>query len=262
MKTKIGIIGGSGMLGGAISSALLENPPFDALDLWMSNRSGKAPEFAAHENVHITCDNQHLVEACDIVILSVPPAHFADLKIDATDRLVVSVMAGITMNALKDETRAKRVVRAMSSPAAALKLAYSPWVASADVSERDRDVINKMFGAIGATDELADEAHLNHFTAMTGPVPGFVAYYAQCMVDHAIAQGIAPGIADRAVRQLFLASGRMLAEGQATPAEQVREMVDYAGTTAAGLNAMIESDLSDAISDGLLAAARKAEEMA
>ncbi len=231
------------------------------LSFGVSNRSGKAQAFAAHQNVHVTRDSQQVVDACDIVILSVPPAHFADVKISATDRLLISVMAGITMDTLKEKTGAKRIVRAMSSPAAAQKLAYSPWVASADVSASEREAVNKMFGAIGTTDELAEEAHLNHFTAMTGPVPGFVAYYAQCMVDHATAQGIAPDIADRAVRQLFLASGRMLAEGQATPAEQVREMVDYAGTTAAGLNAMIESDLSEAISDGLLAAARKAEEM-
>jgi len=261
MRVSIVIIGGSGMLGGAMSSALLNQSPFDELTLWIANRSGQAPAFASHKNVRITKDSQQLVDACDIVILCVPPAHFDDLQINAPNCLVISVMAGITLEELQQATKSMRVVRAMSSPAAALGLAYSPWFASEDVSDKDKHIIAEIFGALGTTDELADEAHLNHFTAMTGPVPGFVAYFAQCMVEHAVKQGIAPEIADRAVRQLFLASGRMLAEDSATPAEQVQAMVDYAGTTAAGLTTMIDSDLSDAISEGLMAAARKAEEM-
>ncbi|WP_424983599.1 pyrroline-5-carboxylate reductase family protein [Maritalea sp. S77] len=261
MAVSIGIIGGSGMLGGAMSSALLSQPIIEDLQLWISNRSGKVPEFESRQNVHVTSDNQQLVDACDIVILCVLPAHFADLQIDAAKCLVISVMAGGTVRDLQQATGSSRIVRAMSSPAAALSLAYSPWFASADVSAADKEMVTKIFSALGTTDELTVEAHLNHFTAMTGPVPGFVAYFAQCMVDHAVKQGIAPEIADRAVRQLFLASGRMLAEDEATPAEQVQAMVDYAGTTAAGLTNMIDSDLSDAISAGLTAAARKAEEM-
>ncbi|MCF4099572.1 pyrroline-5-carboxylate reductase family protein [Maritalea mediterranea] len=261
MTTTIGLIGGSGALGGALATALLQQEPFADLDLWISNRSGAAPEFASHDNVYVTSDNQKLVTACDIVFLSVPPAQFKKLKIDARDRLVISVMAGITIEDIAEATGASRIVRAMSSPAAAKGLAYSPWVATAKVTSKDREAVRKIFSAAGITDELEEESHLNHFTAMTGPVPGFVAYFAQCMVDHAVKQGIAPEIAERAVRQLFLASGQFLADETATPAEQVQAMVDYAGTTAAGLTNMIESDLSDAISEGLLAAARKAEQM-
>ncbi len=57
-----------------------------------------------------------------------------------------------------------------------------------------------IFDACGRTDEVEQEAHIECFTAMTGPVPGFVAFYAKAMVDYATAQGIAPEIADRAVK--------------------------------------------------------------
>ena len=93
---------------------------------------------------------------------------------------------------------------------------------------------------------------------MTGPVPGFVAYFAQCMVDHATSQGIAPDVADRAIRQLFVAAGTMLAADRPSPADHVSWMIEYAGTTAAGLIEMERSTLSKTISDGLLAAADKA----
>lgn len=254
----IGIIGGSGMLGSAISSALLGSAAFEHAHFWVSNRSGTASGGEQSSIVQVTADNQELVDACDVIILSVPPARFPDIDIRAPDRLIISVMAGVTIDEIKSKTAAVRVARAMSSPAASLSLAYSPWKASAEVTSDDRDTVRKIFEACGTTDEVFDEAQLDHFTALTGPVPGFVAYFAKCMVDHATSQGIAPDVADRAIRQLFLAGGTMLAADKASPADHVRWMIDYAGTTAAGLIAMERSTLSKTISDGLLAAADKA----
>lgn len=253
----VGIIGGSGMLGSAISSALLGSGSFEQSNFWVSNRSGNAPGGEQSSTIHFTKDNQELVDTCDVIILSVPPARFPDIDICAHDKLVISVIAGVTIDEMKSETAAVRVVRAMSSPAASLSMAYSPWIASDEVTSDDKVIVRRIFGACGATDEIFDEQQLDHFTAMTGPVPGFVAYFAKCMVDHATSQGIAPDVADRAIRQLFLAGGTMLAADSASPADQVRWMIEYAGTTAAGLIVMERSTLAKAISDGLLAAADK-----
>lgn len=97
---------------------------------------------------------------------------------------------------------------------------------------------------------------------MTGPVPWFVAYYADCMVEYAVKHGIDPTIADRAVRQLFRASGVVLSESEASPGEHVQEMVAYAGTTAAGLKAMKTSPLAASIEHGLEAAYQKTQHIA
>lgn len=255
----LGIIGGSGMLGAALLRAVLRQEGWQGgWQVTISNRSGRAPDWAA--GVAVTTSNVELVAGCDTVLLSLPPAVFAEMDLDLSGKLVISVMAGVDLEALQAQTGASRVVRAMSSPAAGQGLAYSPWVASAAVDRADRQRVTQLFEACGATDEIVEEPLLDHFTAMTGPVPGFVAFFAEAMINHAIVQGIPPEIADRAIRQLFLASGQMLAEG-ASAAEHVQEMVDYAGTTAAGLEAMRASPLSDLISAGLTAAAQKAREV-
>ena len=150
----------------------------------------------------------------------------------------------------------------MSNPAAELGLAYSPWCASAGVTDEDRDTARSLFETCGLTDEVPNEEQIDRFTALTGPVPGFVAYYAECMVAYAVKHGIDPAIAVRAVRQLFHASGVMLAESEASPDEHVREMIDYAGTTAAGLEAMKISTLADSIEQGLDAAYQEAQRIA
>ena len=255
---KIGIIGGSGMLGRAIAHALLDRMALPAAGLWIANRSGGKAGFEQFPDIQVTTDNARLGEACDIVILSVPPTMAPGIGIEVPGKLVISVMAGVTLDRLQALTGSDRVVRAMSSPAAELGLAYSPWAASPAIGPADRDIVTRIFSACGVTDEIEDESQLDHFTAMTGPVPGFVAFYADCMIDYAVKAGIAPAIADRAVRQLFFSAGAMLAHGQASPADHVQQMVDYAGTTAAGLEAMRASPIRDAIAEGLDAAVQKA----
>jgi pyrroline-5-carboxylate reductase len=159
-------------------------------------------------------------------------------------------MAGVSIEQIEQQTSAQRVLRAMSSPAAEIGLAYSPWCASDGVTDKDRDTARGLFEACGLTDEVPNEEQIDLFTALTGPVPGFVAYYAECMVEYAIA--------DRAMRQLFHASGVMLAQSEAAPSEHVREAIAYAGTTAAGLEAMKVSTLAASIEQGLNAAFQKA----
>ena len=257
----LGIVGGSGALGGAIAEALIAKGAVAPGGLWIASRSGSRPSFAGAEALQVVRAPQELVGRCETILLSVPPAAVDALALEAGDRLVVSVMAGITLARLAAVSGAARVVRAMSSPAAALGLAYSPWCAGAGATAADKATARQLFVACGETDEVADERQLDHFTAMTGPVPGFVAYYADCMVRYAVKQGIEPAVAERAIRQLFKASGVLLSQAEASPAEQVQAMIDYAGTTAAGLEAMEDSPLEAAIERGLEAAVRKARRM-
>lgn len=249
---KVGLIGGSGMLGRAIARAL-----WDAgLDLTISNRSGTAP----FEHVPVLTNNQTLAEMSDVVVYCVPPAAAKDAHIDAPGTLVISVMAGVTRSDLTDMTGSTRVVRAMCSPAAANRRAFSPWCVSQDVTESDRAIVSRLFSACGETDEVPDEAQIELFTALTGPVPGFVAQMAAMTADYAVSKGVSPAVADRAVRQLFLAAGEMMATGP-TPAAHVQEMIDYAGTTAAGLLAIEQSSFREALAHGFDAAIAKTRSM-
>ncbi len=249
------------MLGSAIAQALLKSGIVEAGDLWISNTRGALPDADALPGVQVTSDNDALADVCDTVILSVPPSAAASLRIAASNRLVISVMAGVTLAGLQGITGAERSVRAMSSPAAAFRAAYSPWMASPGVTAADRARVTDIFGACGLTDEIHDEALFDHFTAMTGPVPGFVAFFADCMVEHAEKSGIPPDIAERAIRQLFLSAGAMLSQGEASPGDHVTSMIDYAGTTAAGLVSMRDSPIAASIAEGLDAAARQARSM-
>jgi pyrroline-5-carboxylate reductase len=260
--TAFGIIGGTGQLGSAIAKALLKTKTISPDRLWIANRSGARGPFAQWPKVNITTDMSELAAACGTILLAVPPALFPQVALEADDRLLLSVMAGVTIAQMAKQTGARRIIRAMSSPAAELSLAYSPWCASPAVTEADRTTARALFEACGKTDEIGNEDQIDYFTALTGPVPGFVAFFADSMIADAVGRGVPKEIADRAVRQLFHAAGVMLDGSDRSPAEHVEAMIAYAGTTAAGMLALRDSHLDTAIGQGLEAAYRRARTIA
>lgn len=254
---RLGLVG-CGQLGGAIGRALLRAAYVAPKDLLIANRSGSQAGFEDFAGIGWTTELQALADASDIILLAVPPAAARGLRFDAAGKLIVSVMAGVDTAQLSAMSGSSRVVRAMSNPAAEIGLAYSPFFAAPTVGAEDKSTVRGIFLACGATDEVPNEDQIDVFTAVTGPVPGFVAFFAEAMSAYAVENGVDPIIADRAVRQLFLAGGRLLADSPASPADHVQAMIDYAGTTAAGLNDMTSSGVARAIANGLEAARLRA----
>lgn len=252
---RIGILG-AGALGGAIARGLLGARAMrpDALEL--TSRSGTWSGARAHPDVAVGTDAQAMAERSRAVILALPPAAMAGLSLDLSGRLVISVMAGIPASRIAALTGATRVVRAMSSPAAARRLAYSPFWTAPGCEHGDASRVLAILDALGLADRVASEAQIDAFTAMTGPVPGFVAVFAAAMVRFAESRGVEPGIAERAIRQLFIAGADAMLTGR--PQDHVRAMLDYAGTTAAGIEAMRAAGLDRAVDTGLAAAEARA----
>ncbi len=93
----IGIVGGSGALGSAIARALIRDRFVTPERLWISNRSGNPSGFEEWPGTRFTTRNQELVDACQTVLLSVPPHLASSVGINADERLIISVMAGVSI---------------------------------------------------------------------------------------------------------------------------------------------------------------------
>lgn len=121
----LGIIGGTGWLGGAIAKAVLAKALLPAGNLVISNRSGSHP--LAQQGACLVTDNQDLVDRSDVIIIAVRPEHFTSLNINATGKTVISLMAGIKAQAIIAQTSAAAVVRAMPNAAVEIEQSFTPW---------------------------------------------------------------------------------------------------------------------------------------
>lgn len=256
---RLGLIGATGWLGGALGQAVARAGVVAPGDLTVLNRRGPTQAYDAWPDVVWARDVAELVARSDAVILATRPEDFAGLDLRAPGRLVVSLMAGIGMARLAET--GGRVVRAMPNAAAELGRSYTPWVAAEDVTEADRAFLRAVLGTIGGEDELGGEAQIEYLTGLSGSGAAYPALMAAVMLGHAREAGLSPRIAARAVEAVVCEGGALLA-GRIDGAEDLVEAYRaYRGTTAAGLEAAETGGFRGAIRAALTAAAARAVAM-
>jgi len=250
---RVGIIGGAGWLGTAIAKALVGSGTVPTKRLICSFRSSK-PENSV--DCRWTPDNSELVENSDVIILAVRPADWSAIDVDAAGKLVVSVMAGVTVDSIKQKTGSTRVARALPNAAAEVSYSYTPFFAA---EPSDGDVVGILFRSCGEVDPVTVEEHIDYFTAMSGSGAAFPALLAEAMMNDAVARGVPSDVARRAAQLTIVGAGRLQEHNGASPAETVKSFIDYNGTTAAGIVAMRQGGFDSAVGSGLEAAFRKAK---
>ncbi|MBD0416992.1 pyrroline-5-carboxylate reductase family protein [Oryzicola mucosus] len=258
----VGIVGGAGWLGSAIATRGLSAGVLSSKSLLIiSSRSPRGNRFANWPEIVWTADNEELSRRADIVVLSVRPHQFRDISLNLEGRLVISVMAGISLETLKRRLNADRIVRAMPNAAAEIGRSYSPWVATGNVTASDRLFVSSLMAACGEEDEVGMEAHLDYLTGLSGSGPAFPALLASSMLSHAETAGIPSHVAEKAVRGVVCGASRLIDSDEFMPNSTVESFLNYRGTTAAALHEMIRAGFSDAVHAGLRAAALSVADM-
>lgn len=256
----VGVIGGAGWLAGALLRPALAKGVVRPEDLILSSRRPAVAGFEAWPAIRTTTDNRALAARSDVVILSVRPEDLAGVEADLKGKLVISVMARMPMADIAGRFGCDRIVRTMPNASAEQALSFTPWFTSPEVTGDDKAFVSAFFGASGIAREVPREPDIDYFTGLTGSGFAFPALMARAMIEHAVDNGIAPELADVAVRQLMLGAGTYVSVQRQTAAEIVKEFIDYGGTTAAGLTAMIERGSDDVVKAGLDAAWKRALE--
>lgn len=254
---RIGFIGGNGWLGNAIASAAVASGAIAGDRLILSGRSDKRGALPV-PGAHLTRDNAELVLAADVVVLCVPPQDFHALDIDASAKLVISVMAGVTAREITARSGAREVVRAIPNAAASIRRSFTPWYAVPGVSGAHKQVVQNLFDACGEGAEVPEESHIDYCVGMTGSGAAFPALLAQAMIAHATSQGLPLAFAQRAAKGVVAGASQLFAGEDADTAAIVQGMIDYRGTTAAALQTMLDNGFNRAVALGLDAASAKA----
>jgi pyrroline-5-carboxylate reductase len=246
----LGIIGGTGWLGRAIAEALLETGFISPANLLVSNRTGNG---AWRPEVRVLADNQQLVMLSDVVVLSIRPEQFHDLQLDASGKLVISLMAGIPAAAISAATGAE-VVRAMPNAAVEIRQSYTPWFSASSLDEQDRRWVQRLFECVGAADEVPSEDCIDYLSALSGTGPAFAAMLHRALASQAVAAGIPEAIAQRAAQGVVVGGGQMLASRD--PREMIEALMAYRGVTAAVLQSMADQGIDAIVGRALQAGAQ------
>ncbi|WP_221801906.1 pyrroline-5-carboxylate reductase family protein [Oceanobacter mangrovi] len=249
----VGILGGNGWLGTAFGQNALRSGLLQPEQLLIS-RSRRGWQYQQWPAVRCADDLQEMLPHVDVLVLSVRPQDFAALQFDAGERLVISLMACVSMAELQQRCGTEQVVRAMPNAAAEFQQSYTPWLASDAVSSEQKQWLQQWLAASGEAAEISSERQLDYLTGLTGSGPAFPALLASTMINNAVAQGLSEQQAQQAVITTLAGACHILQQGPDSPQQLVDHFMGYRGTTTEGLLAMQGAGLTAAVEAGLAAA--------
>jgi pyrroline-5-carboxylate reductase len=170
--------------------------------------------------------------------------------------LILSIMAGVTLNGLGDRLGGtRRIVRSMPNTPAAIGHGITAAVTGSSVSADDRTLIDTLLRAVGAVVWLDEEADLDAVTAVSGSGPAYFFRFTEALAKAGEAAGLPADIAMRLARATFTGSAALAAARPETLAELRVEVTSPGGTTAAGLARMDADGAIDRLAAETVAAA-------
>ncbi len=199
----------------------------------------------------------------DVLVLAIKPQGWWDATAPLAEHagpatLVVSIMAGIGIDALRQRFPASPIIRAMPNMSAAIGQGVTALFTTA--GETAEAAGEALFSPAGTTVWLAAEADFDAVTAVSGSGPAYVFGFIEALAAAGMAAGLAPDLAMRLARGTVTGAAA-LAAVDATPAAELRARVTSpAGTTAAGL-AVLLPGLTPLLTETVTAAATRSRDM-
>jgi pyrroline-5-carboxylate reductase len=207
------------------------------------------------------------VGAAATLVVALKPQTFRDAgamlkSFAASNSLVVSIMAGITIASIS-KVCGGSVVRAMPNTPAAIGRGITVAVAANNVSAPQRAVADALLRATGAVEWVDDENLMDAVTAVSGSGPAYIFLLAEELARAGVEAGLPEGLATKLARETVAGSGELLHRSDAPSATLRQNVTSPGGTTAAALEVLMGPDgLQSLLIRAVAAATRRSKELA
>lgn len=206
-----------------------------------------------------------LVKNSEMIILAVKPKDLPGIIDECAEKLskkqiVVSVLAGITLQTLTIGFKKATVIRMMPNLAIVQGEGVVGLSSLDTFDHKQRELMTKLFLPLGLV-KWIPETLMDSITALTGSGPAFMLVMIEAMVDAAIKMGFNAVEGQELVLQMIQGSVAMLKQTKKHPAELKWEIASPGGTTIAGLNELEGAGLRSAIIRTFLAAFDRSKAM-
>ena len=262
----LGVIGG-GVMAEAIVSCLIAHKIYNANSILISEPHSPRREFWQHKyKVQVTADNLAVMKA-ETVLLAIKPQIFQAV-VDGLDLashsdlcpLIISILAGVTLNRLQTAFAECPVVRVMPNTPATVGEAMSAIAFAQDVTSEQAETANKIFAAVGEV-VTVPEYLMDGVTGLSGSGPAYVALMVEALADGGVAAGLPRAIAQKLAIQTVLGTAKLLQESGMHPAELKDRVSSPGGTTIAGVTALEKRGFRAAAIEAVKASCDRSKEL-
>ncbi|MEH2403270.1 pyrroline-5-carboxylate reductase [Nostoc sp.] len=264
---KIALIGG-GTMGEMIISRLLSTKTVEKSELIIVSNpvSARCPYLEKEYGVRITTCNIEAVQGASIVILAVKPQVLVEVMAMLKDKispdtLVISIVSGASVSSLCKGLNHPAVVRTMPNIAVQVGHGTTVWSASSSVTEIQRSHTQDILQALGKEFASQNEHYLDMATALSSAGTGFVFLYIEAMIDAGVQIGLTRTQAQELTLHTIAGSVELMFQTDEHPAVLRNKVTSPGGVTAAGLYELEKGGMRTVISNAVLAALSRTQEL-
>ncbi len=260
---KIAIIG-CGNMGLTYAKAFLKDNIVSQSNLLLIEKNAELKErLNSFGNVANHIDER--IKEFDTIILAIKPqdskAIYADLKKHITpSQLLISIMAGITIESLKENLGHVSIIRAMPNTPAQLGMGITGFTASKETKVQDILKADNLLNSTGKTVFFDDESKLDAVTALSGSGPAYFYFIVSAMIEAGKKMGIDEHISSLLVKQTMNGAFHLMNTSENSLDDLIKSVASKGGTTEAALSTFNERKLKEAIIEGILSAEKRAKE--
>jgi len=262
---RISFIGG-GVMGEAMIKSLLARGVATPADIAVSDASQSRRD-TLNETccVKTTANNREAADGAEAVVLAVKPQDLSkvlgELKGLLPQQLVLSIVAGVALDKLRQGLDHSCLVRAMPNMPAQIGEGMTVWTATAEVNQQQREMAQSILVALGEEIYVSNENYIDMATALSGSGPAYVFLVIEALVDAGVHIGLPRDIAEKLVVETMLGSARAVKVTGKHPAELRNMVTSPGGTTTEGLLQLETGGLRSLLLQAVIAAYNKAQNL-
>src|SRR5512134_1329786 len=210
-------------------------------------------------------DNASAASQADVVVLSVKPQRLSEVmeglyKIKP-DALVLSIVAGASIQKISRTLKHQAVVRSMPNTPGQIGEGITVWTASSKTSHEQHEMARQILGALGEEVFVEDESYLDMATALSGTGPAYVFLFTEALIDAGVHLGFPRRIAEQLVLQTIKGSASFYEQAGRHPATLRNQVTSPGGTSAEALYYLEKAGFRTAISRAIWAAYQRSLEL-
>ncbi len=234
---------GSGNMARAIVKGVLNRNAYDASNIRCVSGSGSTAQALARET-GIACsdDRLNLIEESETIVLAFKPQHLESISEyeskAANDKLVISVLAGRTIESLRTAfPRARNIARVMPNTPSQIGKGVSAYCFDEPPADEDQHEVVSILSALGSA-HAVQESQMHIVTAVSGCGPAVFFRFVDLIAEAASKRGLDYALAAQLAIETGLGSLELMQKSGRTPSELVDEVVSPNGVTHALLTSL------------------------
>ncbi|NJO39430.1 MAG: pyrroline-5-carboxylate reductase [Cyanobacteria bacterium CRU_2_1] len=264
MSAKLGIIGG-GVMGEALLSRLIAQGIYLPEAVIVSEPQPQRRDILARQyGIEVTADNPTVTSIATVLLLAIKPQVF-DAVITALPRsdsaqVVISILAGVTLQKLEAAFPGQPVIRAMPNTPATVGVGITAIAPGHYAQPSHLQLAQRIFAAVGEVVEVP-ETLLDAVTGLSGSGPGYVAVMIEALIDGGVAVGLPRAVATQLALQTVRGTAELIQTSGIHPAELKDRVTSPGGTTIAGISHLERAGFRSALIEAVRAAYYRAQEL-